>query len=296
MMYENFKTELKGKLEERGYIVKDHLVQKNNVTLEGFSILTDSECNVSPTFYYQDLYDTGSSIGNVVAKVLLATNKDSTTASSFLDFMKSFSLCKKFIYPCLIGRDNNTELLKNLPHVEYLDLAVIFKIIFPYKGSLASVMVSNHILQMWNIQMFELEEVARLNDLSETFICEDMFHSLLSTVKMYNEEERDMLLSLAHSDNCNMFVITNKRGINGAIALYTRLEMIKDLSHKLGTDLIIFPSSIHEIILVPFSENTNINSLRDMVRDINENEVEITDVLSSSVYLYSRATNTINML
>jgi hypothetical protein len=53
------------------------------------------------------------------------------------------------------------------------------------------------------------------------------------------------------------------------------------------------PSSIHELIVVPINitngEDNDINMFRDMVCSINNDNVDLMDKLSDSVYKYIRA-------
>ena len=54
------------------------------------------------------------------------------------------------------------------------------------------------------------------------------------------------------------------------------------------SDLIILPSSIHEVLLLPYEANLSFQELTDMVSHINRAEVPVEDRLSDQVYLYSR--------
>ena len=56
----------------------------------------------------------------------------------------------------------------------------------------------------------------------------------------------------------------------------------------LKKDYYILPSSVHEVIIVPYSEIYVCSKLDEMVREINSTQVEEEDVLSNHVYLYDR--------
>ena len=68
---------------------------------------------------------------------------------------------------------------------------------------------------------------------------------------------------------------------------------IKALADKLDSDLYILPSSIHELILIPVLENEEVETLRDMVNQVNEESVENIDYLSDNVYRFNRNTEEI---
>lgn len=90
-----------------------------------------------------------------------------------------------------------------------------------------------------------------------------------------------------------MFVLSNKRKINGAsIILYN--EQLAQLSEKLNDDLLIMPSSIHEVLVVPAS-SMNATDLKQMVREVNDTEVSEQEILGYSVYRYNRKTGAVEV-
>ena len=52
----------------------------------------------------------------------------------------------------------------------------------------------------------------------------------------------------------------------------------------------ILPSSVHELILVPYSREFCVEYFAGMVREINETQVEATEVLSDSIYFFDKET------
>ena len=92
-----------------------------------------------------------------------------------------------------------------------------------------------------------------------------------------------------------LFILTNNKRIFGVTALCNR-KALRELAEKLDSDLLIFPSSVHEIIVKPASGNLEgfLNS-RDMVREVNQTLVAQEEILSDSVYFYSKETNTLSI-
>ena len=66
------------------------------------------------------------------------------------------------------------------------------------------------------------------------------------------------------------------------------LHIPHPLKEILKKDYYILPSSVHEVIIVPYSEIYVCSKLDEMVREINSTQVEEEDVLSNHVYLYDR--------
>ncbi len=91
----------------------------------------------------------------------------------------------------------------------------------------------------------------------------------------------------------NIFVLTNKRKINGANILLFK-EKIAEVAEKVGDDLFILPSSIHELLAIPAGQ-ADIDILRQMVREVNDTEVAPDEILSYEVYLYDRDTGEIKI-
>lgn len=84
-----------------------------------------------------------------------------------------------------------------------------------------------------------------------------------------------------------LYVLTTESGLDGASLIANR-NILKQVHEELGEDFYILPSSIHEVILVGKSDVDNdIDSLREMVRNVNEREVPIEDRLSDQVYEFN---------
>jgi hypothetical protein len=106
---------------------------------------------------------------------------------------------------------------------------------------------------------------------------------------------KDMLDENGQNHNNEMYVISNSKGINGASCLLYP-EVVKSLSEDLQSDLYILPSSIHEIILVRDNGKLDKNALKEMVTEVNNTQVPEEEILSESVYFYSRQRDAITMI
>ena len=54
----------------------------------------------------------------------------------------------------------------------------------------------------------------------------------------------------------------------------------------LQSDYYVLPSSVHEVVIVPYCDNITAAELDEMVRDINLTQVSEEEVLSDHAYLY----------
>ena len=113
---------------------------------------------------------------------------------------------------------------------------------------------------------------------------------------MGEEQGEDFLGELfSVPQTCPMYVMSNSVGIYGAAVVLYDGEL-RRLASALGRDLIILPSSVHEVLVIPYNEELVMGDLREMVRHVNESEVPEEEVLSDNVYWYNRDTDTISII
>ena len=122
-------------------------------------------------------------------------------------------------------------------------------------------------------------------------ITEDMKDILVK--EGLNETVAEMMVST--NADVQMYVVTTPNQFRGASALANNLCMY-ELAETLDADLIIFSSSIHELIIVPEQEDEDPERLRTMVKEINSTEVEPSEFLSNNVYRFSRETGKITII
>ena len=72
-------------------------------------------------------------------------------------------------------------------------------------------------------------------------------------------------------------------------------DVVKDFAEDLESDLIILPSSVHEILILKYDTDVNLDGFKNMVRCVNSEDVEAEDVLSDNVYIYSREDDAIRI-
>ena len=88
-----------------------------------------------------------------------------------------------------------------------------------------------------------------------------------------------------------MIVLSNKERLNGAIAIKAT-DVLSKLSANHGTDLVVIPSSIHEVIVYPVQiDEMNWTQFTYMICEVNREEVIPEEVLSDHPYIYSKELN-----
>lgn len=92
----------------------------------------------------------------------------------------------------------------------------------------------------------------------------------------------------------SMYVITSRGKSYGATALIYPTVFAK-LADELQSDLLIIPSSIHEVIAVAEGEDISPEEYKEMVTTVNETEVLPEERLSEHVYRYLKEENSIEV-
>jgi hypothetical protein len=96
-------------------------------------------------------------------------------------------------------------------------------------------------------------------------------------------------------DEQSMWIISNNRGINGAASMLYE-DVLLALAVRLKSDLYILPSSVHEVIVVPSSEDfNNPDELAQLVWKANMQQVALDERLSNQVYFYKKDTRKITL-
>lgn len=181
----------------------------------------------------------------------------------------------------MVNKAANARMLMKVPHKTVLDLAFVYRVTLQESECGTASFLANHALcTHYGISMKELDHAASANMAREGF----MVRTIESVMK-----EMGALPDQAPDGECPMRIITNSRRLYGAAAM-AHPEYFGALSEKIGSDLYILPSSIHEVIVAP-AEKMESDELRRMVMEVNKSELDKEEFLSDNVYRYARKTS-----
>lgn len=267
MNFEEFVDEMIREVEQRMSTevrVKKHCASKNNGTQKVALVILRKDVNISPTIYMEEFYEQyqqGATVVQLVKTILEFYEKICVKKNINVEEIFVYENMKDKIAYKLVNAEKNREMLKNTPHEEFLDLAMICYLILddPDLGT-ASVNIGREHLRHWGITERELFEQAKKNT-----------PILLPHIRMELTEV--------------MFVHTNDVNQYGA-AVLAYPDTLKQEFECLGENFYIIPSSIHEVIIVPESFGMNRIDMEVMLRTINVGEVREEEVLSDHVYYY----------
>lgn len=305
MDYEIFKEVVAEKMpsylpgELRGREIMIYPVEKINQTLDGLILKMDGKNEkISPTIFINDMYEHYKQFGDLqltlqtVGDAMLSSMERGEKVQQGLNFDNPE---EKIVFQ-LINTEQNKDMLAHLPHREWKDLSIIYRLVSNVdKDGIESVVVQDGLAEKLGLteeQLFKcaVENTRRIfpptvrsmNDvIKEIFLADGM-----------PVEIADMMLAEVPADNM-MYVISNNKGINGAISMLYE-DQLHTLAEQLGSDLYILPSSVHETIAVS-AEMGNPEELAQMVTEINMDQVSLQERLSNQVYHYDKDLRVLTM-
>ena len=259
-------------------------INKNNgLVLDGLTIMEEG-INIAPTIYLNGYYEEYLLSGvDAVANRIIASYeankpKESVDVSFFMDIEKVSPRIKMK----LINYEKNKELLEQVPHVSFLDLAVVFVVVLErdYDKCYASILIKNNHMGLWNISTMELFDIVMKNTADDYQML-----SLSAVIQAYGGCV--LFDDVEMSINNDMHVLTEKSGRYGATALLHK-EILDDFMRENNLErVLIIPSSIYETIIISNSTMfEDIEILKKMVREVNDTQVKPEEVLSYNVYTY----------
>lgn len=242
MNYQEFTENIVKLLEQKmgdNYTITTTKVLKNNdIHLTGIIIMKKG-ASICPTIYLEEpyrQYQDGISLQEIIGKIVELYKKHILDIDLDMKFFYDFSQVEESIFHKVINHDKNKELLTDVPHFRWHDLAIVFY--YTMEESVfekASILLHNSHLDMWGKSAEEIYQVAQRN------MKQGMPELLLPMNKLLEE----MVGVKMEESGMHLYVLTNKEKLYGASAmLYS--EKIKELANKLAADLLILPSSVHE--------------------------------------------------
>lgn len=248
--------------------VKETSVQKNNGTSLRAVVIVEEGTSFSPTIYYEESLSESENLRRMHDTFL---NLDPIKKAP-RDFLNKEYFLTHLTYK-LINREMNENLLEDVPHTDFLDLAKVYVVDLSDFEDSATVLVRNSHLDALDITLEELEKNATIRF---GFKCKNIGEYLADLTGMPTPAEMD---------EAPMYITSSQKGLFGAglMADEESLHKVQDIT-GLKT-FIILPSSIHEFIVIP-QDMEKATLYAQMVREINQSEVSPEEVLSNNVYIY----------
>lgn len=189
----------------------------------------------------------------------------------------------------LLNYERNDKMLSRVPHIRYLDLAIVFYCELEEVGERGYGILTKKGMEALHMSVEELEALAAQNTPRALPFRLETLEEIVARLELLPRE-------LVRKDRpfLPMYVLSNERRMFGsACILYPGL--LHRISSYFGADLYILPSSIHECILMPANCGHPLDKLQAIVRDVNRSQVPEEEILSDSVYFYEKSGDSIRL-
>lgn len=322
MKFEEFREQVKKEVErmltEEVTVTANQVTKNNGVVLHGITI-AEKGSNIYPNIYLNNLYEEfvkGRPLSTIVYEIVVTYKKTKAGKKINMDFFKNYEIVREKVVFKLINYEKNEELLKKIPHIPFLDLAIVFYCVLQteqFKN--ASILIQKEHCNTWkvdektlyedakkNVRRLLPEEIKSMEEILREMFCENMKSEIQESIKRNLESDSEISLSdktieeivdqmmlevKAGREEIPMYVLSNRSRSHGAACILYQ-NLIKNFADFLHKDVYILPSSVHEVILIPAEETDCQEKLSEMVREVNRTELDEEEILSDHVYLYSR--------
>lgn len=305
MNYSSFCESIRQNFSDRtdaNTVVTIQKIPKNNGTFLDALCVQTSGSPCSPIIYLKPLYSEyqeGKAFESIADSLALQLEGKPPVSPDLLRTIQDYRWAQKRISCRLISRNLNRSLLEQVPWTPFLDLAVTYYIqLESDRDQVASVCIPNELASLWQVTG---------NDLYQQALCN---MPLLFPVSFYR---LDQLLTdhknsggfplpvpsglLSDSGSLSvppLHVLTSQTGLYGASCLLYCREL-KDFAESQNSDILILPSSVHEILLLPDSPDCSHEELQNTIRFVNKTAVSPEEQLSDELYIYRKDSETITV-
>jgi hypothetical protein len=167
---------------------------------------------------------------------------------------------KDKIYAKVINTEANEKFLETVPHVDKLNLSIVFKCRLEKH---LSFIITNEMASKFNLSPEALFDISKQN------------------AKKYNANYiRDSIQ--------DVYCLSNKKSYDGAIAMFDT-ALLESISSKYGSDLVVIPSSTEEVIVFPDDGGRTYEDISKQILEVNSTDYVPVDVLlSNCVYKFDK--------
>ena len=298
-------------------ITVQKIMKNNGIEMTGL-IFMEKGSDIAATIYldsYYEEYEEGMPLGEVVRMLIRAYEEHRPAEKLNLDFFRDYEQVRTRLACRLVNLEKNRDLLEQVPHQVWMDLAVVpCCILMGDELGCACILIRYVHMRRWNVGEEELLAEARANMQQilrpecvsmKNFLYEMMRHAVaqqLPEAEPGKEAEQEelldkvagLLVSRREADGKEMFILSNTQHFYGAaVLLYP--DVLKLLAeNKRG--FFILPSSVHEVLLLADTGGERRFDLYQMVNEVNERNVPPEEFLSDSVYYFDRKEGRVRIL
>ena len=268
-----------------------NVTKTNGIKLTGITAREEG-CNCAPCVYldkfYMEYQNGEMNLSETVEEIYrILSNHMNDTQNIDISVFLDWETVKGSIYAKVINAEKNKDLLKEIPHRLFLDMAVAYYAVidgFTALHDTGTILICNRHMEMWGQDERNLYRQAIYNMRSDGNPCFDSIETVVRSI-MFGTD--GFFGGGKRRSGMDMYILTNCRKYFGASEILDKNTM-HSIADKIGDGFIVLPSSLHEVIILPPKNEKEYGELADMVKEVNATQVSVAECLSDHVYVYSR--------
>lgn len=293
--FDEFKTIIMRRLREvlGEDIIGEEVARRNDTKFFGVMKATQGTLQriVYLDTYYEKYKKYPCNIDDMILDIIKNLEAEPDKESlAIISELGDFSKVRNRLTFKLINYEMSKDYLSNIAYIKFLDLAIIYYVTTGIEDNSAELLVRQELLKIWGINLEELHHIAKENMQKLFKIKIETIGSVIS--KLFQIPLKK--LQEDTSEEVEMWVLNTERKAFGAVAILYD-GALKDFAATVNSDIIILPSSIHEVLLV-LDKELEYTKLKSIVKEVNSTVVAKDEILSNNIYIYNRELDKIIML
>ena len=289
------------------YQVTVETKNKNNKAVYTRLHISRKGMEAEPLVYLDDYfrqYQNGNMTVSEAVECVVRASRKKGPSVEIRQFLEYENVKDSIVYR-LINTEMNRELLDDLPHMEFLDLSIVFCcLVMEEEDNPAFIWIHNIHMKLWDVTVEELYRAASENtqrlEKPELMNIEEVLYDVLPEKGFsLNENDRSMEEKTAGNNDAAstvpVYVLSSRKRLQGAACMLYP-DLLRRIADRMDSSYYIIPSSIHEPLLIPAAGFADRDELKVMICEINDTHVAPEERLSYSLYGYDRKENKVEIL
>lgn len=269
-----FTEKLLKTLRERGIVVSTKEVKRGLDMETMITIKPNNPTEISPLLPVDEILDLAIKYDATMEEAadFVMQIHEAKTVKVNID-IKNYDAIKDYLLIRLVNKESY-DLDENTVAKPYLDLMEILSLLVPVDSDNFVITVTKEMLKDWN------------KSEDEVFVDADNSGVMAPIVRKMPNAPDYIETGVT---------ITNPHAHLGAsVILANNKSLLKQIADEKGKDLLITPSSVHEVIVTPMTDRYEI--LKETLKYVNDTILRSVDILSYNIYKYDRLTGEILVL
>ncbi|MEZ3515031.1 MAG: hypothetical protein K1W37_07125 [Lachnospiraceae bacterium] len=222
-------------------------------------------------------------------KALLQIYRQEEISQDIADRLDDFRKLKDLVRIKLINYEANAEALEDRPHRRFLDLAVVYYLDLEKETGIkeTTAEITDKVASAWGIMEEELHRLGMERLLHDDGCRIIEMSDMLRDVMKGEPEEKLREIERSLKRDADMCMADCREQRFGAACLFNA-SFLQETAEKKGCDLLIYPSSIYEIMILAYRNWDEDRISPQVVREMNERGLPREARLSNCIYRYDR--------